>query len=102
VLAIGQLGVTFFHYLDLADAVRAGARVAAVSANAADPAGTAAAAVQRSASDLNASQLHVDVSSDWQSGDTVTVSATYPYSISIFGIGVYSGSLASSTTERVE
>jgi len=102
VMAIGQLGITFFHYLDLADAVRAGARVAAVSANTSDPTGAATTAVRSSASDLSASQLQVDVASDWQSGDTVTVSATYPYSISVFGIGVYSGSLESSTTERVE
>jgi hypothetical protein len=32
----------------------------------------------------------------------VTVSATYPYTLSIFGIAVTSGSLTSSTTERVE
>ena len=35
-------------------------------------------------------------------GSDVTVTATYPYSISILGLVVSSGTLSSSTTMRVE
>jgi Flp pilus assembly protein TadG len=102
VFAIFQLGIAFHQYVELTDAVRAGARVAAVSATAADPVGASKAAVQSSASDLNLDPNAITVSSDWQSGHTVTVSAADPYTISIFGISVHSGSMTSSTTERVE
>lgn len=105
VTAIIELGITFNHYLDLTDAVRAGARVAAVTASTTDPTAATTSAVKSSASDLNGSQIGVAVNcseSTCASGDTVTVSGSYPYSISIFGIPVYSGSLHSATTERVE
>lgn len=101
-LGIVQFGITYSHSLTLADAVRAGAREAAVSRTAANPTAATTQAVLNSASDLDASKVGVSVSSDWAPGDAVTVSATYPYSISILGIVVSSGSLHSSTTERVE
>jgi hypothetical protein len=41
-------------------------------------------------------------SSTWDSGADVTVTASYPYSISLLGIVVKSGQLSSKTTERVE
>ena len=41
VLGIIQFGITFNHYLTLTDAVRAGARQAAVSRTASDPVGAA-------------------------------------------------------------
>jgi hypothetical protein len=64
--------------------------------------GTATAAVRSSASDLNQSNLSVDVSSTWSAGSPVTVTATYPYSISLLGWVVTSGSLTTKTTEAVE
>jgi Flp pilus assembly protein TadG len=102
VFAIFQFGIAFHQYIELTDAVRAGARVAAVSATAADPVGASKAAVQSSASDLSLDPNAITVTSDWQSGHTVTVYAAFPYTISIFGIPVHSGSMTSSTTERVE
>lgn len=102
VTGIIQFGVVFHDYLNLTDAVRAGARAAAVSATSSDPVASARSAVTSSAGGLDARRLGVTVSSTWQSGSLVTVAATYPYSISIFGISVRAGSLASSTTERVE
>lgn len=53
---------------------------------------------------LDSSELAsgVNVTSTWHSGGSVTVAATYPYTISIFGIPAWSGSLSSRTTERVE
>jgi hypothetical protein len=94
--------LTFNNYLNLTDAVRAGARVAAVSRSATDPTNTAKAAVRNAAGGLTQSQLDVQVNSNWQAGSDVTVAGSYPYTLSIFGIPVYSGSLTSTTTERVE
>lgn len=95
----------FSQYLTLTDAVRAGARVAAVSRTSPDPAAAACAAVQDSAPDLDlacGTDVTVTPPSDLQAGADVTVSATHPYTLSIFGLTVVSGSLSSSTTERVE
>lgn len=97
-----QFGILFNNYVTLTDAVRAGARKAAVSRQAPNPVGAATGAVTASAADLNTANLQVSVSSDWQPGDNVTVTATYPYSISLLGVVVQSGQLKSTTTERVE
>jgi hypothetical protein len=58
--------------------------------------------VKSSAGGLNQSQLSITVSSAWTAGSDVTVTATYPYSISLLGLVVKSGRLSSKTTERVE
>jgi len=60
--------------------------------------------VRSSANNLNQSKLKVFVTptSDWDPGSDVTVRATYPYSISLLGVVVKTGTLQSSTTERVE
>ncbi len=97
-----QFGIVFNNYETLTDATRAGARAAAVARNNADPTGTATSAVRSSASDLDQSNLAISVSSSWTSGSDVTVHATYPYSIHLLGWIVSSGSLSSTTTERVE
>jgi hypothetical protein len=73
-----------------------------ISRPAADPVGQVRQATVRSAGSLALPAGNVSVTSTWQPGADVTVSATYPYTISIFGIPVHSGSLSSSTTQRVE
>jgi Flp pilus assembly protein TadG len=101
--AVIQFGIVFNNYITLTDATRAGARKAAVSRQ--DPNRNAAvmSAVRSSASDLKSSKLSVlPPSSTWDSGADVTVTASYPYSISLLGIVVKSGQLSSKTTERVE
>jgi Flp pilus assembly protein TadG len=99
--AIVELGLTFKDYLTMTDAVRAGARVAAVSRSNGQ-AGAAEDAVREAAVNLDQAQLGVAVTSTWQRGTDVTVTATYPYEINLFGLPVYSGDLTSQTTERVE
>jgi len=101
---IVQFGIAFMNSIALTDAVRAGARKAAVSRTAADPTQATKTAVLGAANDLDASKLSqgITVTSTWQSGSNVTVQATYPYSINLLGIVVASGNLHSSTTERVE
>jgi Flp pilus assembly protein TadG len=102
VFAIIQFGILFNNFVALTDAVRAGARTASVSRTATDPVGATLARVQSATGDLDQTKLAVTVTSGWHSGDDVTVSATYPYSISLFGLNVQTGLLKSSTTERVE
>jgi Flp pilus assembly protein TadG len=99
---IVQFGILFNNYVTLTDAARAGARAAAVSRQAADPVATATAAVQSSASDLNQATLGVNVSSAWTPTAPVTVTATYPYSISLLGWVISSGTLTTKSTEAVE
>jgi Flp pilus assembly protein TadG len=97
-----QFGIVFNNYVTLTDAVRAGARTAAVSGAAGNPSGATIARVKSAAADLKVSNLNVTVASSWQSGADVTVNADYPYSISLLGMVVASGRLRSATTERVE
>ena len=96
-----QFGIVFNHYIDLTDAVRAGARKGAVSRSVTNPAATTQQAVI-DAADITLAPSDVLVTSTWQPGDDITVTASYPYSIDILGIVVASGDLHSKTTERVE
>jgi Flp pilus assembly protein TadG len=99
-----QFGIVFNHYLTLTDAVRAGARKAAVGRHLPDPPGSAATAVRDAATDLDQSQLNVavTVTPGWAAGAEATVSADYPYQISLLGLVVRSGRMHSTTKERVE
>jgi Flp pilus assembly protein TadG len=99
-----QFGLVFNNYLTLTDAVRAGARKAAVSRRLADPQGAAVSATRNAASDLRQSDLNVTVTVNpsWSAGAETTVSADYPYSISLLGLVVKSGRMHSTTKERVE
>jgi Flp pilus assembly protein TadG len=98
VIAIAQVAVAFGDSLALTDAVRTGARAAAV----AGPARATAAAQQAiasSAADLDQAKVVVTVSA---TATDVTVTATYPYAIDVFGVVVSSGSLTSTTKEPFE
>jgi Flp pilus assembly protein TadG len=102
VFAVIQFGIAFNNYLTLTDAARAGARKAAVSRLSGNGGSVATDAVRAAAVDLNQSNLDVSVSSSWQHGSDVSVTATYPYSISLLGLVVKSGRLSTTVTERVE
>ena len=100
-----QFGIVFSNYVALTDAVRAGARTAAVSRSAVDPVGDTTARVIDASGDLKTADVNTDGHcrpKGWAHGEDVTVKATYPYSISLLGIVVASGNLTSSTTERIE
>ena len=108
-----QFAIVFNNYIELRDGVRAGARKAAVSRQNPDRVPDTRQAVVNSAGDLARSPssgscdrtqyVCVDVTSSWDPGEDVTVEATYPYSINLFGVvTVASGTLRSRTTERVE
>jgi Flp pilus assembly protein TadG len=100
-----QFGIVFNNYVTLTDAVRAGARKAAVSRNLGAAGAVAAAqlAVRDSASDLDKTKLpDATVTSMWAHADPVTVCAQYPYGVNLIGVTVASGNLKSCTEERVE
>jgi Flp pilus assembly protein TadG len=103
-LGIAQFGITFNNYVTLTDAVRAGARKAAVSRNASDPAGACEAAVLAAGANLNATELESDLScvSSWTPGSDVTVHASYPYDIQLLDWTILSGRVNSTMKERVE
>lgn len=96
-----QFGALYNNYVTLTDAVRAGARKAAVSRRAPDPVGVTVSAVERAGTGLDG-RLSVEVTSAWKQGTDVTVVATYPYAIDLMGLVLASGDLRSATTERVE
>ena len=100
--AVVQFGIAFNNYVTLTDATRAGARKAAVGRQSTNPVGDCQAAIRGSAKDLTQGSLIPTCSSTWQPGADVTVTATYPYKISLLGLVVKTGRLSSTTTERVE
>jgi Flp pilus assembly protein TadG len=100
--AVIQFGIVFNNYVTLTDATRAGARKAAVGRQLPNPQNATITAVRNSATDLNQGDLSVSVTSTWQPGADVAVTATYPYAISLLGMVVKSGRLSTTTTERVE
>jgi Flp pilus assembly protein TadG len=100
---IFQFGALYNDYVTLTDATRVGARKAAVSRHDADPVGAAVTATRNAASGLTPGKLVVTVTaSGWEHGDSVTVDASYPYSVNLLGVVVKKGTLKSKTTERVE
>ena len=103
VLAIAQFGVAFNHYLALTDAARAAARKGAVSRNA-GRASDCQNAGYAAGTDLQnpGTDFLLSCSSSWSAGSTLTVTASYPYSISLLGWVVSSGRLTTTMQERVE
>jgi Flp pilus assembly protein TadG len=104
-LGIMQFGVLFRDYLAVVDAVRAGARVGAVSRQSTSPTPKEKCeqAVEKAAADLGVDTgLVVTCTSTWAPGADLKVVATYPYDIDLLGKVVKSGRFTSETTERVE
>src|SRR5439155_369209 len=82
--AIAQLGIVWNNYIQLTDAVRAGARKAAVSRTASNPNQATIDAVKTSAVNMDQSKLVVDTpTSTWAPGSDVKVCANCPYSVNI-------------------
>jgi len=110
IFGIIQFGILFNNYVTLTDAVRAGARQAAVSRTVPDPVAATESRLKKSAAGLDADDLVITVTpydptdgtATWAQGGDVTVKATYPYDIDLFGVVVMSGRFESETTERVE
>ena len=112
-LGIVQFGSVFRDYIALTDATRVGARQASVSRSInpeADRTPRVVAMVEKAAVNLDKSKIVVTVTPvkvdgvtpGWEQSGDVTVRATYPFKINIAGMVVFSGTLQSRTTERVE
>jgi Flp pilus assembly protein TadG len=97
-----QFGIVFNNYITVTDAVRAGARKGAVGRHLKNPDAAVVQSVRDASNGLKQSDLNVTVASSWQQGEQVTVTGSYPYSISLLGLVVKSGRLTSTTKERVE
>jgi Flp pilus assembly protein TadG len=114
-LGIVQFGIIFNNYETITDAARIGGRQAAVARFVGDNGASAISAAKAAATNLDlsapgavtATSCPPDVpsctTSDWSStGNIVTVTVTYPYSIKILDWTVKAGSLTSVSKERLE
>lgn len=112
-LGIVQLGSVFRDYIALTDATRVGARQAAVARSIQPEAARVPniiARTERAAVNLDKTKMTVTVepvmidgvTPGWEQSGDVTVHATYPFKLNIAGMVVFSGTLKSRTTERVE
>jgi Flp pilus assembly protein TadG len=104
ILGIAQFGVAFNNYVTLTDAARAAARKGAVSRQSSNPTSDCQNAGYSAGADLKnpGTDFKVQCNSSWTIGSDVTVTATYPYSISLLGWVVKSGMLTTTMKERVE
>jgi Flp pilus assembly protein TadG len=110
--AIFQFGVVFNNYIQVTSAAREGARKGAVSRGlgaCSNVSSAAIAAAQNAAPGLNWAQAGAGVAvtdtcsaNVVQQGTDLKVTASYPWSVQIFGQAVVNGTLTSSTTMRVE
>jgi Flp pilus assembly protein TadG len=111
-LGIVEFGTVFRDYIALTDATRVGARQAAVSRSLQPESARVPAIVSRTekaAVNLDKNKMVITVdprkingTPGWEQSGDVTVRATYPFKISLFGQVFYTGTLQSRTTERVE
>ena len=101
-----QFGIIFNNYIALTDAARAASRKGAVSRSASNPQGQCEAAGYAAGANLQnpGTDFLVSCSSsgNWAAGSDVTVTASYPYDISLLGWVVASGRLNTTMKERVE
>lgn len=99
-----QFGIIFNNYVALTDAARAASRKGAVSRASSNPQGDCQAAGYAAGVNLKnpGTDFVLTCSSSWDAGSDVTVTATYPYNISLLGWVVASGTLNTTMKERVE
>jgi Flp pilus assembly protein TadG len=103
-----QFGQVYLQYQEVSAATSEGARLASNMASVTDPGRTSTivatvrngAGVNNSA-EYDSSGLSVSVDSTWTPGDTVSVTSSYPASVTILGITLFSGNLTTKRTARV-
>ena len=107
-LGIVQAGIAFHNYLSVTDAARAVARKAILIRFTPLSQSDINQIADDASPDLDKTQLGATVAPDpadttpWESGDTITVTVTYPYHLQLFGIPVVDGTLTSTMKDRLE
>jgi len=101
---IAQFGIAFNNYLTVTDAARAASRKGAVSRTVSGRTTVCESAGYAAGTNLKnpGTDFKVTCSSSWLPGTDLTVTASYPYSISLLGWVVASGRLTTTMKERVE
>jgi Flp pilus assembly protein TadG len=104
ILGIYQFGQAYADYIQVTNAARNGGRKALVSRTDASGVADVIATAKNATWWLDKNQMSVSVSpgQPWTTGQNVTVTVTYPYSINLLGYVVASGTLKSATTVRME
>lgn len=104
ILGIYQFGQTYADYIQVTNAARDGGRKALVSRGDTNGVSDTITAAKNATWWLDTSKMGVTVSpaQPWAQGQNVTVVVTYPYSISLLGFVVASGTLKSTTSVRME
>jgi Flp pilus assembly protein TadG len=104
ILTLMQLGLFYGKQLDLQSATREGTRKASITINSDDSVATTQAAVlaATSLSDDDDVSVTVTPTGPWDHGETVTVTASTPWSFNVMGIAVYSGDIHAEAQTRTE
>ena len=105
VVAFGRI---YLQYQEVSSATSEGARRASTMSGIAEPGRTSTiVSTVRAGTSLgttaafDSTQLAVTVDSTWAPGSAVSVTSTYPASVTILGITLYSGNLTTKRTVRV-
>jgi Flp pilus assembly protein TadG len=109
-LAVWQVGTIFSNYVDMSEAARDGARAAAISGaptSSNDAASLTAAQAQGNFAATNSASvpgMTVTISAigTWTAGGKVRATVSAPYTLSLFGVAVTSGTMSVSDDMRVQ
>jgi Flp pilus assembly protein TadG len=108
-LAVWQVGTVFSNYIDMSEAARSGARAAALSGappSANDAASLTAAKNEGAFAAANSASVpgmlvSISAVGTWTAGGKVRATVTAPYSLSLFGVSVTSGTMSVQDDMRV-
>lgn len=102
ILAGISFGDLFLKYQQLSAATSEGARTGIVSRNQSSRSNLVEQATRSAAPNLTAKDLNVAITSTWNAGDPITVTATYPATVRVLGVTLFDSTLTSTRTMRVE
>jgi Flp pilus assembly protein TadG len=100
--SIIQFGMAFWHYQQVSAAASEGARRGAISRTYSDRTSRVTQTVKDASPQLDSSKLNTTISSTWAAGAPITVTVTYPETITVMGVTLFNGNLTGKRTMRVE
>jgi Flp pilus assembly protein TadG len=109
-LAVWQVGTIFSNYVDMSEAARDGARAAAISGaptSSNDATSLAAAQAQGNFAATNSASVpgmtvSIAAIGTWTAGGKVRATVSAPYTLSLFGVAVTSGTMSVTDDMRVQ